>query len=104
MIWHQTLPLKRDSNKSVYCETCESVKNLFTESLRWLLQHQQSLKLMEKKKSSQAQSFPNKLLTMQLDDYIITKHSIFIFEMKQRTPHALLILKQYCLCPFGVAY
>ena len=31
---------------------------------------------------------------MHLADYLITKHSIFLLEIKQRTPHALLMLKR----------
>ena len=43
-----------------------------------------------KKEAKLTKSFvPNNLLTNQhLADYLITKHSMFLLEIKQRTPHA----------------
>ena len=36
--------------------------------------------------------FPN-LFTIHLADYLITKHSEFLFELNQKTLHAVMILK-----------
>ena len=48
-----------------------------------------ALTINEKKaKLTNKEFVPNNLLTMDLADYLITKHSMFLLEIKHRTPHA----------------
>ena len=83
------------------CEYSEIFKtSFFIEKLWWLLPHK--VPLMQIRllllpcmyNVPEAKRFaPNNLFTINLADFLITTHSIFLFEIKQRAHYALLMLQ-----------